>query len=230
MSDANDNQKLDELNADIQALRGQLVDLQGKLGKLSGSDTLGSGDAELLASLRQDLTAVGKKLTKIKEDARGLEGSLSMTAKHDLAKKIDHCTTSYQQLRKNITAIRTGPAVEVGMDQVPDYVAPEFLQELAEKKQEKIETLAITVKQMTQIQGRITEKLDEGAEIMDDVENGITRAHGNIDRSVSRMKLFQTYLKRNKAPIASCLLSFIIMIIFWSSKAFCDWGLTWQCP
>ena len=85
------------------------------------------------------------------------------------------------------------------------------------------------VKQLKRVNQDIKQELDRGDEIIEELQGDIKTSNQNVVKVSSKTQQFAAYLKKNKAPFSLTIIMLIITVLFWSSKAFCDWGLTWQC-
>ena len=83
------------------------------------------------------------------------------------------------------------------------------------------------VKQLKRVNQDIKQELDRGDEIIDELQGDIRTSNQNVVEVTTKTKQFAEYLKKNKAPFTLTIISLIVAVLFWSTKAFCDWGLTW---
>lgn len=211
----------EQLRTKINSLRTQLATL-----KDSARSAIQDDDIARLALLQGKVTEISGALTSLKAEFKALTLPDNLT--RELDQLLVFLETGVNSLKSELRQADRGPVVTT-VD-VPTVVTREVLQTLDTKKDNEILKLADNVKIIAEVNNRINEKLDEGAEVMEDVDTEIVAAQEKIDQVVGRMKLFQSYMKKTKVPASVCILTFIFLIIVWSSKAFCSWGFTWQCP
>ena len=211
----------DQLRSKINSLRTQLATLKDNVRSALQDDDMGR-----LALLQSKVNEISGTLTSLKAEFKAATLPDSLT--HELDQLLVFLETGVNSLKSELRQVDRGPVVAT-VD-VPTVVTREVLQTLDTKKDSEILKLADNVKIIAEVNNRINEKLDEGAEVMEDVDTEIVAAQEKIDQAVGRMKLFQSYMKKTKLPASICILTFILLIIVWSSKAFCSWGFTWQCP
>lgn len=210
-----------QLRARINSLRTQLATLKDNVRSAIQDD-----DVARLALLQSKVTEISGTLSTLKAEFKATTLSDSLT--RELDQLLVFLETGVNSLKNDLRQADRGPIVTT-VD-VPTVVTREVLQTLDTKKDNEILKLADNVKIIAEVNNRINEKLDEGAEVMEDVDTEIVAAQEKIDQAVGRMKLFKSYMKHTKIPASICIITFIIMIVVWSSKAFCSWGFTWQCP
>lgn len=210
-----------QLRARINSLRTQLATLKDNVRSAIQDD-----DVARLALLQSKVTEISGTLSSLRVEFKAATLSDSLT--RELDQLLIFLETGVNSLKNDLRQADRGPVVTT-VD-VPTVVTREVLQTLDTKKDTEILKLADNVKIIAEVNNRINEKLDEGAEVMEDVDMEIIAAQANIDQAVGRMKLFKNYMKQTKIPASVCIVTFIIMIMVWSSKAFCSWGFTWQCP
>lgn len=211
----------DQLRSKINSLRTQLATLKDNVRSALQDDDMGR-----LALLQSKVNEISGTLTSLKAEFKAATLPDSLT--RELDQLLVFLETGVSSLKSELRQVDRGPIV--GTVDVPTVVTREVLQTLDTKKDNEILKLADNVKIIAEVNNRINEKLDEGAEVMEDVDTEIVAAQEKIDQAVGRMKLFQSYMKKTKLPASICILTFILLIIVWSSKAFCSWGFTWQCP
>lgn len=211
----------DQLRSKINSLRTQLATLKDNVRSALQDDDMGR-----LALLQSKVNEISGTLTSLKTEFKA--ATLPDNLTYELDQLLVFLETGVNSLKSELRQVDRGPVVAT-VD-VPTVVTREVLQTLDTKKDSEILKLADNVKIIAEVNNRINEKLDEGAEVMEDVDTEIVAAQEKIDQAVGRMKLFQSYMKKTKLPASICILTFILLIIVWSSKAFCSWGFTWQCP
>lgn len=211
----------DQLRSKISSLRTQLATLKDNVRSALQDDDMGR-----LALLQSKVNEISGTLTSLKAEFKA--ATLPDNLTYELDQLLVFLETGVNSLKSELRQVDHGPVVAT-VD-VPTVVTREVLQTFDTKKDSEILKLADNVKIIAEVNNRINEKLDEGAEVMEDVDTEIVAAQEKIDQAVGRMKLFQSYMKKTKLPASICILTFILLIIVWSSKAFCSWGFTWQCP
>lgn len=73
----------------------------------------------------------------------------------------------------------------------------------------------------------IKEELDAGDEVIKEMHTGVKDNKGRIIDANTKTVHMTQYLRKNKAPVIVLILSIIITVTIWASKAFCSWGFTW---
>lgn len=105
----------------------------------------------------------------------------------------------------------------------------ENIQLMKQQKDQNLREVGNQVKQLKRVNQDIKQELDRGDEIIDELQGDIRTSNQNVVKVASKTQQFAQYLKKNKAPFSLTIIMLIVTVLFWSSKAFCDWGLTWQC-
>lgn len=105
----------------------------------------------------------------------------------------------------------------------------ENIQLMKQQKDQNLREVGNQVKQLKRVNQDIKQELDRGDEIIDELQGDIKTSNQNVVKVTSKTQQFAQYLKKNKAPFSLTIIMLIVTVLFWSSKAFCDWGLTWQC-
>lgn len=190
----------------------------------------GAGTSTESVAIHSDVKGVRKAYDDLRAELKVCAEGMDPSSVAECEKILKYIATSISTIERDYNTIQSRDDVYNPQVDMPDMPTLEGLKLIQQEKENQLDELGTNVKLIKRGQERIHDALDEAAEVEKDLEHDIDAGKDQLDAAVGRMHNFQSYLKKNKAPMLVCILTLVIMILMWASKAFCSWGLTWQCP
>jgi len=218
---------------DPSTITARITDLRKKSGDVSQKVlrlVQGAGSSTDATSIHSDVKTLQQTFQALRKELSACSGAMDPDEAADCDKVLKHVAGRISSIERDYSSFMARDALYTPEVDLPDAPTVESLKLLQQQKEDQVALLGRTVKEIGHGQKRIKEALDEASEVEEELARNIEGGTEQLKDAVGKMQNFQTYLKKNKAPMLVCVLTLILMIVMWASKAFCSWGLTWQCP
>lgn len=192
--------------------------------------TQGAGSTTDNASIHKDMKEVEATIRGLQATYKTIVKTFDASDARSMDDQMTYLRTKLGSLRVSFQSYLAASAHTVDNADVPEYVTQETMDLITKEKEEQIDELTYKVKEIGHVQNRIHEELDKGDEIMDELGGNVDLSKKKVDSATGHVSSVVGYIKKNKAPFITCLISFVLMIFVWSTRALCSIGVTYQCP
>lgn len=197
-----------------------------KMNRVAGGRAQGTDQA----TIANDIKALDNDVEALNKEFKQIMSSLDQGEQKSYDEKMNYIRQKMNDLNRQHRTYMSQQYTQFTPEIINQEDATiENIQLMKEQKDQNLREVGNQVKQLKRVNQDIKQELDKGDEIIGELQGDIRVSNQNVVKVTSKTQQFAQYLKKNKAPFSLTIIMLIITVLFWSSKAFCDWGLTWQC-
>ncbi|KAH0573223.1 SNARE protein [Spironucleus salmonicida] len=215
---------MDQYKNSFEQLRRKINDTITKLQRIQQNQSNQSDQT----SIHTDVNNANQQFKTIQIEFKKIMSQSPADAKQ-LDEQMRYLSSRSTQLNDSYKTYQNSSLKELEVNPEQTFGGYEQAQALKQQNEQNVEHLIGKAKLLGAQNKLINEKLVEGDEVMNELHGDVDMARDKVGAATSRVNQFSTYLKKNKAPFWVCIIVLIISVFFWSTKAFCTIGFTWQC-
>eukprot|EP00768_Dysnectes_brevis_P004383 gnl/Dysnectes_brevis/3148_a3921_1448.p1 GENE.gnl/Dysnectes_brevis/3148_a3921_1448~~gnl/Dysnectes_brevis/3148_a3921_1448.p1 ORF type:complete len:231 (-),score=56.01 gnl/Dysnectes_brevis/3148_a3921_1448:53-745(-) len=218
----------------LEKLQNQVKETRRELTSILSSSRDDPKRDQQITRISSRLKAIDPQFLQLQKQYEKLKRSPLLTPAdkrlhQDSLNKLSQSIRAAHRAVSDVYRSRTSSSMPAESGPAPAHVTTAQMATMKEERDVAMDHLIERAKMVKHVMHGIGDELDDQVALLDDVEDEIQDAGDDVLAGASRTEALRAYMKKHNKPWCLFLLMLIFTVLFWSSHALCDVGVSYQC-